>query len=215
MKIINKKHLQIDFLVSKNLVPYDYAINFMEHRVNYIAKGIEKEAIWFLEHPSIYTTGRSFESKADNIDNIPIYNTGRGGKITWHGPGQRIIYFMINIKKRNNNIRQFVFNLENYIINCLEELDIIAYKKKNLIGIWTKDTNGNDAKIASLGLRVSKGVIYHGLSINISCSLSYFKKIDPCGIKNSYVTSIFAIKKNIIIKKVDEVLEKNIVNIFN
>ena len=88
-------------------------------------------------------------------------------------------------------------------------------KKKNLIGIWTKDTNGNDAKIASLGLRVSKGVIYHGLSINISCSLSYFKKIDPCGIKNSYVTSIFAIKKNIIIKKVDEVLEKNIFNIFN
>ncbi len=215
MKIINKKHLQIDFLVSKNLVSYDYAINFMENRVNYIAKGIENEVIWFLEHPSLYTTGRSFESKANNIDNIPIYNTGRGGKITWHGPGQRIIYFMIDIKKRNNNIRKFVFDLENYIINCLKELDIIAYKKENLIGIWTKDTRGNDAKIASLGLRVSKGIIYHGLSININCNLSYFRKIDPCGIKNSHVTSIFEIKKNIIKREVDEVLERNILNIFN
>lgn len=215
MKIINKKHSQIDFLVSKSLVTYDDAINFMENRVNNISKGIENEAIWFLEHPSIYTTGRSFEIKTDNIDNIPIYNTGRGGKVTWHGPGQRIIYFMINIKKRNNNIRKFVFDLESYIINCLKELDIIAYKKKDLIGIWTKDTNGNDAKIASLGLRVSKGIIYHGLSININCNLSFFSKIDPCGIKDSYVTSIFAIKKNIIKRKFDKILEKNIFNIFN
>ena len=80
-----------------------------------------------------------FGVKTNNIDNIPIYNTGRGGKITWHGPGQRIIYFMINIKKRNNDIRKFVFNLENYIINCLTRTDIISYKKKDLIGIWTKD----------------------------------------------------------------------------
>jgi lipoyl(octanoyl) transferase len=215
MKIINKKNSQIDFLVSKRLVAYDNAINFMENRVNNIAKGIENEAIWFLEHPSIYTTGRSFVTKTDNIDSIPIYNTGRGGKVTWHGPGQRIIYFMINIKKRNNNIRTFVFDLESYIINCLKELDIKAYKKKDLIGIWTKDTNGNDAKIASLGLRVSKGVIYHGLSININCNLSFFSKIDPCGIKDSYVTSIFAIKKNNIKRKFDKILENNIFNIFN
>ena len=214
MKIINKKHLQIDFLMSKNLVAYDYAINFMEERVNYIVQGKKNEAIWFLEHPSVYTTGRAFVTKTNNIDNIPIYNTGRGGKITWHGPGQRIVYLMINIKKRNNDIRKFVFNLESYIINCLKELDIIAFKKKGLIGIWTKNENGNDAKIASLGLRVSKGIIYHGLSINVDCDLSNFKKIDPCGIKNSFVTSIGAIKGNIQKNKVDDILEKNIFNIF-
>ena len=214
MKIINKKHLQIDFLMSKNLVAYDYAINFMEERVNYIVQGKKNEAIWFLEHPSVYTTGRSFVTKTNNIDNIPIYNTGRGGKITWHGPGQRIIYLMINIKKRNNDIRKFVFNLESYIINCLRELGIISFKKKGLVGIWTKNENGNDAKIASLGLRVSKGIIYHGLSINVDCDLSNFKKIDPCGIKNSSVTSIVAINENIQKNKVDDILEKNILNIF-
>ena len=174
-----------------------------------------KELIWFLEHPSVYTTGRAFESKVGNIDNIPIYNTGRGGKITWHGPGQKIIYFMINIKQRKKDIRKFVSNLEKYIIYCLSELGIIAYKKNNLIGIWTKDKKGNDAKIASLGLRVSRGIIYHGLSINIDCDLSYFKKIDPCGIKNSYVTSVASLKESIKKIQVDEILQQNIFRIFN
>ena len=215
MKIINKKHLKIEFLISKSMVNYEEAINFMEQRVNYIAKGKKNEAVWFLEHPSVYTTGRSFESKTDNIDNIPIYNTGRGGKVTWHGPGQKIIYFMINIKDRKSDIRRFVQNIERYIIHCLRELDIVSYKKKGLIGIWTKDKKGNDAKIASLGLRVSRGIIYHGLSINIDCDLSNFKKIDPCGLKNSYVTSIASIKKNIVKKQIDEILQKNIFRIFN
>ncbi len=215
MKIINKKHLKIDLMISKKLVTYEEAVSFMEKQVTYIAKGKRNEVVWFLEHPSVYTTGRGFESKSKNIDNIPIYNTGRGGKVTWHGPGQKIIYFMINIKERENDIRKFVSNIEKYIIHCLNELDITAYKKMNLIGIWTKDKKGNDAKIASLGLRVSRGVIYHGLSINIDCDLSYFKKIDPCGIKNSYVTSIASIKENIIKTQVDNILQKNIFRIFN
>ena len=197
MKIINKKHLKIDLFISKGLVTYEEAINFMEKQVSYIAKGKRNELVWFLEHPSVYTTGRAFHSKTKNIDNVPIYNTGRGGKITWHGPGQKIIYFMINIKQREKDIRKFVSSLEKYIIYCLSELGIIAYKKNNLIGIWTKDKQGNDAKIASLGLRVSRGIIYHGLSINIDCDLSYFKKIDPCGIKNSYVTSVASLKESI------------------
>ncbi len=215
MKIINKKHLKIDLFISKDLVTYEEAISFMEKQVSYIAKGKRNEAVWFLEHPSVYTTGRAFESKTKSIDNIPIYNTGRGGKITWHGPGQKIVYFMINIKQRKNDIRKFVSNIEKYIIYCLSEIGIIAYKKKNLIGIWTKNKQGNDAKIASLGLRVSRGIIYHGLSINIDCDLSYFEKIDPCGIKNSYVTSIASIKKNIQKIQIDEILQKNVFRIFN
>ena len=215
MKIINKKKFSLDFLVSNYLVDYSEAIKFMEERVNLIKKEEEKEAIWFLEHPSLYTAGRSYKIKYSYIENIPIYNTGRGGKITWHGPGQRIIYFMIDIRKRKYDIRKFVSNLENYIIISLKELEIKAYKKKDLIGIWTKDKEKNDAKIASLGLRVSKGIIYHGVSLNIDCDLSYFKKIDVCGIRNSNVTSILSLKNRILKKNVDEVLERNISAIFS
>ena len=215
MKIINKKKLSLEFLVSNYLVDYSEAIKFMEERVNLIKKGKEKEAIWFLEHPSLYTAGRSYKIKYDYIENTPLYNTGRGGKITWHGPGQRIIYFMIDIKKRKYDIRKFVSNIENYIIISLKELEIKAFKKKDLIGIWTKDKEKNDAKIASLGLRVSKGIIYHGVSLNIDCDLSYFKKIDVCGIRNSNITSIFSLKNKIFKDNVDEVLERNISVIFS
>ena len=215
MKIINKKKLSLDFLVSNYLVDYSEAIKFMEERVNLIKKGQEKEAIWFLEHPSLYTAGRSYKIKYDYIENTPLYNTGRGGKITWHGPGQRIIYFMIDIKKRKYDIRKFVSNIENYIIISLKELEIKAFKKKDLIGIWAKDKEKNDAKIASLGLRVSKGIIYHGVSLNIDCDLSYFKKIDVCGIRNSNITSIFSLNNKIFKDNVDEVLERNISVIFS
>ena len=214
MKIINKKKLSIDFLFANELVDYKKSIEFMEKRVDLISKDRANEAVWFLEHPPIYTAGRSNEIKTKYLQNIPILNTNRGGKVTWHGPGQRIIYFMINIRKRKYDIRKFVLNLEKFIIKSLRELKIKAFKKKHLIGIWTKDNNKNDAKIASLGLRVSKGIIYHGLAINIDCDLSYFKKVDVCGIKNSNVTSISSLKKDIIKSEVDKVLKKNIKTIF-
>ena len=214
MKIINKKKLSIDFLFANELVDYKKSIEFMEKRVDLISKDRANEAVWFLEHPPIYTAGRSNEIKTRYLQNIPILNTNRGGKVTWHGPGQRIIYFMINIRKRKYDIRKFVLNLEKFIIKSLRELKIKAFKKKHLIGIWTKDNNKNDAKIASLGLRVSKGIIYHGLAINIDCDLSYFKKVDVCGIKNSNVTSISSLKKDIIKSEVDKVLKKNIKTIF-
>ena len=134
--------------------------------------------------------------------------------MTWHGPGQRIIYFMIDIKKRNLDIRSFVSKLEIYIMDSLLELKIQTFKKEKLIWIWTKDPNHNDAKIASLGLRVSRGIIYHGISININCDLSLFKKIDVCGLKNSHVTSIFSLKSDTLISNVDKILEKNISSIF-
>ncbi len=214
MKIINKKQLSIDFLISNHQVDYNKAVQFMEERVKSITIGRANEAIWFLEHPPLYTTVRSNETEMKHLQNIPIYNTRRGGKITWHGPGQRIIYFMINIRKRKYDLRKFVFNLESYLIKSLLELKIKAYKRKNIIGIWTKDKSKNDAKIASLGLRVSKGVIYHGISINIDCDLSYFKKIDVCGMKNSNVTSISSLKNNLVRSEVDIILQKNISDIF-
>ena len=214
MEIINKKKLTIDFIKTKTPIAYDKAISFMEKRVNLIATAKANELIWFLEHPSIFTTGRAYETENDYLENIPIYNTGRGGKLTWHGPGQRIIYIMINIKKRKYDIREFVSNLEESIIISLKELNINAYRKKNLVGIWTKNQNNNDAKIASLGLRISKGIIYHGISININCDLSYFKKIDPCGIKDSHVTSVISLKDDFNKLKIDSILKNNIFNLF-
>jgi lipoyl(octanoyl) transferase len=175
-----------------------------------VKNNIAKELIWFLEHPSIYTSGRGNPVNHSYINNIPIYNSGRGGKITWHGPGQRIIYFIIDLKKRKLDIRRFVSNIEKFIIDSLSELDIKAYKKNNIVGIWTLDKEKKEAKIGSLGLRVRKGIIYHGLSLNVSCDLSNFYKIDPCGIKGSRVTSVKSLKKLINKKEVDEVLKRKL-----
>ncbi len=204
----------IEIIETTKLVDYDYALTFMEKRISLVKSGDSNELIWFLEHPSIYTTGRGNYIKKKFINNVPLYNTGRGGKITWHGPGQRIIYFIINLKKRELDIRKFVTNVENFIILSLKELNISAYKKEKLIGIWTLDKNKKEAKISSMGLRVSKGIIYHGVSLNVSCDLNPFYDIEPCGIKGSRVTSIDQLKKTINTKVIDSVLKKNLKLLF-
>ena len=154
----------IEILESKKIIDYEFAINYMEEKLLEVKNNTAKELIWFLEHPSIYTSGRGHPVNRSYINKIPIYNSGRGGKITWHGPGQRIIYFIIDLKKRGLDIRRFVSNIEKFIIESLLELGIKAYKKDNIVGIWTLDKEKKEAKIGSLGLRVSKGIIYHGLS---------------------------------------------------
>ena len=205
----------IEILESKKIIDYKFAINYMEEKLLDVKNNTAKELIWFLEHPSIYTSGRGNPVKQSYINKIPIYNSGRGGKITWHGPGQRIIYFIIDLKKRRLDIRRFVSNIEKFIIDSLLELDIKAYKKKNIVGIWTLDKEKKEAKIGSLGLRVSKGIIYHGLSLNVSCDLSNFYKIDPCGIKDSRVTSVKNLKNLINKNEVDKVLKRKLKVLFN
>ena len=205
----------IEILESKKIIDYKFAINYMEEKLLGVKNNTAKELIWFLEHPSIYTSGRGNRINQRYINKIPIYNSGRGGKITWHGPGQRIIYFIIDLKKRRLDIRRFVSNIEKFIIDSLLELDIKAYKKKNIIGIWTLDKEKKEAKIGSLGLRVSKGIIYHGLSLNVSCDLSNFYKIDPCGIKDSRVTSVKNLKNLINKNEVDKVLRRKLKVLFN
>ena len=204
----------VEFKLSKDLVEYDSAIEYMNTHINKMKKNNAKELIWFLEHPSIYTSGRGNPVNQNYINKIPIYNSGRGGKITWHGPGQRIIYFIIDLKKRGLDIRRFVSNIEKFIIESLLELDIKAYKKNNIVGIWTLDKEKKEAKIGSLGLRVSKGIIYHGLSLNVSCDLSNFYKIDPCGIKDSKVTSVKNLKSLVNKNEVDEILKRKLKILF-
>ena len=214
MKNLNYIYENIEFKESKTPVFYKHALKFMEERVYFLKKNLNSEMVWFLEHPSIYTSGRGSFIKEEYINNIPVYNTGRGGKITWHGPGQRIIYFIINIKKRSIDIKSFVKNIENFIIKTLLEFNINAYKKETAIGIWTKNKNKEDAKISSLGLRVSKGIIYHGVSINVNCDLSNFYNIEPCGIRQPCVTSIQELSSFTEIEKVDIALKKNIKYLF-
>ncbi len=210
MKIKNKNLSDFNLINSNNRINLLEAISFMEKTVNDIFHNKEKEMIWFLEHESVYTCGRSQVSNEKKINNTPVYNINRGGKVTWHGPGQRIIYFMLNLKKRKLDIRYFVKSLEQIVIDSLLELNIAAFRKKGLIGIWTKNFNEEDAKIASLGLRVSRGIVYHGLSINVNCNLSNFNYISPCGISNAKVTSIKELKNKIEISKFDNILKKHL-----
>ena len=210
MKIKNKICKGVDVFINKNLIAYQESLDIMEKRVQDLYNERARELIWLLEHTSVFTSGRGHNEKRDYINNVPVINTNRGGKITWHGPGQKVIYLVLNLRKRQADIRKFVFALEEFIIDSLSEMNILSYRKKGLIGIWTKDKTGQDAKIASLGLRVSKGIIYHGLSINFNCDLKNFHKINPCGIRNGRVTSIKNLNSKISMEKCDNILEKNI-----
>ena len=210
MQIKNKIYKDLEILIEKKKIDYQKSLTLMEKRVIALQNCQAKELIWFLEHNSIYTTGRGYLEKKTTINNIPVLNTNRGGKITWHGPGQKIIYIVLNLKKRNIDIRKFVFNLEEFIIKSLEEVNISCFRKKGYVGIWTINKKGQEAKIASLGLRVSKGIIYHGMSINFNCELNNFYKINPCGINNAIVTSVHELNKNIKSNFLNKILKKKI-----
>ena len=177
--------------IKKSIKPVNYldAISFLEKRVEKIIKRQEKELIWILEHPSIFTAGTSYNEK-DIIDKeIDIIKTSRGGKITWHGPGQLICYLVIDLNNRKKDIRKFVHIIEKSIIETLEEIGVSSQSDRKNIGIWVK-SNKEEKKIAAIGIKVKKWIAYHGFSLNIDNDLSNYKKIIPCGIKDKGVTSL-------------------------
>ena len=182
--------------IKRSVKPVDYndAIQLLEKRLEKVINKSEKELIWFLEHNEIYTAGKNF-NKSDILDNkINLIKTSRGGKITCHSPGQLICYLVIDLKKRNKDIRKFILSLENSIIETLKEFSILGTNDRKNIGIWINHNN-EDKKIAAIGIRVRKWIAYHGFSINIKNNLDNFKKIIPCGIKNKSVTSLKEISK--------------------
>ena len=177
--------------IKKSIKPVNYldAISFLEKRVEKIIKRQEKELIWILEHPSIFTAGTSYNEK-DIIDKeIDIIKTSRGGKITWHGPGQLICYLVIDLNNRRKDIRKFVHIIEKSIIESLEEIGVSSQSDRKNIGIWVK-SNKEEKKIAAIGIKVKKWIAYHGFSLNIDNDLSNYKKIIPCGIKDKGITSL-------------------------
>jgi len=200
--------MSIEIKLSKKLVPYKKAMLFLNKRVEEVKNGENRELIWILEHPKTYTAGVSF-NKNEIIDKkIKIIKTNRGGKITLHNPGQKIIYFVINLNNRKKDIRKFIDVIEKSIIEFLNSFKIEGKEDKKNIGIWVKEK-----KIAAIGLRVSRWIAYHGFSINISNNLKEYLKITPCGLDNTKITSIYSEKKLIpknYEKKIINLLVKNI-----
>jgi len=200
----------MDIEIKKSVKPVNYmnAINLLENRVNNLIQNKGKELIWFLEHKAIFTAGTSYNEEEIIDKSIKVLKTNRGGKITWHGPGQIICYVAIDLNKRKRDIRRFITVIEKTIIDTLAEFNIRSFNDRKNIGIWIHD-NEEVKKIAALGIRVKKWVAYHGFSINFSNNLNEFKKIIPCGVNNRGVMTLKMIKN---VKKSDilEKLEKNL-----
>ena len=186
--------MDIEIKKSKKPVKYDVAIKFMENRLDDLNDKKSKELIWILEHNDLFTAGTSSKESEILDKSIKIIKTNRGGKITYHGPGQLICYFVIDLKKRKKDIRKFISTIEKTIIRTLKQFNIEAIADKKNIGIWYKDKS-ELKKIAAIGVRVKKWIAYHGFSININNDLNKYKAIVPCGIIDKGVTSLEKIKK--------------------
>ena len=185
--------MKIEIKKSTKLVEYKEAIDYLEKRLVQVNQKKETELIWILEHPNIYTAGTSYNENEILDKSINVVKTNRGGKITYHGPGQTICYFVIDLNKRKKDIRKFTETIENIIIQTLKEYQINSFNDRNNIGIWVNHKN-KIKKIAAIGIRVSRWIAYHGFSINVNNNLENYNKIIPCGIKNKGVSSLKLIK---------------------
>ena len=204
--------MNIDVKISVKPIDYIKSVNILEKRVIDVLQGKKDELLWILEHYPVYTAGTSSKI-ADLLDkNLNVIKTNRGGKHTYHGPGQKIVYFVLNLNRRERDIRKLISKIENCIIDILSEYKIKSYPDKKNIGIWVGDKN-NSMKIAAIGIRVKKWIAYHGFALNVCNDLSKYNGIIPCGIKDKGITSL----KKLGIKKynnIENIITKNFLNIF-
>ena len=207
----------MEWIKSRNPLDYKIALVRMEGIVDKIINGDEQETIWLLEHNEIYTAGTSTKDiHLENVKSAPIIKTNRGGQLTFHGPGQRIIYLMVNLERFSYDIRKYVSFLEQLIMNTLYEFNITTHRWDKAIGVWTyKSINSKKTikkerqKIASIGIRVRKKISFHGISVNINPNLDFFDKIIPCGLEDSKATSAEDLGVKISYNDFDEVLKIN------
>ena len=204
---------KIDIKTSNQNIEYFDAIKFMEKKIEKILDNKENEMLWFLNHHHIYTCGTSAnKNEILSKTNIPILQTNRGGKTTYHGPGQRVVYFMINLNKRKKDIRKFVSIIENSVISLLKEFGIEATTFPERVGIWVIKSQGNklskEKKIGAIGLRLKKWITYHGLSFNINPDLKFYKNINACGLKNYSSTSLKDLDFDLSNKEFDSIFKK-------
>ena len=199
----------IEWRVSEGQIPYDEALSFMNDRAAAIREGTASECVWLLEHPPLFTAGTSADSaELFNPQSFPVFEAGRGGRYTYHGPGQRVGYVMLDLEKRGKDIRCFVHALEGWMIDALAELGVTARREPGRIGIWVGEGD-DEAKIGALGVRVKRWVTLHGFAINVAPDLSHFSGIVPCGIAEFGVTSLAELGKQMPFTAVDAALERS------
>ena len=206
--------MNIEIKKSIKPIKYNFAIKRMEKRLEEIYEEKNNELIWILQHQDVYTAGVSFKEK-DIIDkSINFIKTNRGGKITYHGKGQLVFYFVINLKKRKISIKQLISLIEKTIIDTLSYFKIKSFADRKNIGIWTKNKN-DIKKVAAIGIKVKKWIAYHGFAINISNDLKKYDKINPCGLNSKKITNLHKIKKQNYKKIKDKLIDKFLINIQN
>ena len=206
--------MNIEIKKSKNPIKYEDALKLMEARLNELNEKKNNELIWILQHDEIYTAGTSY-SEDEIIDkSIKIIKTNRGGKITYHGPGQLICYLVIDLKKRNKDIRNFISIIEKTIVDSLKSYNINTFSDKENIGIWYDD-NSEIKKVAAIGVRVSKWIAYHGFSINIDSDLKKYDAIIPCGVKDKGITNLKTINNQSYANLKDRIIKNFISNLQN
>jgi lipoyl(octanoyl) transferase len=209
----------VEWVISDHLEPYDAAISAMEARSEAIARGDAAECVWLLEHPALYTAGTSAKT-GDLLDSrFPVFKTGRGGEYTYHGPGQRVAYAMLNLSERKPDVRAFVAALEAWIIGTLAEFNITGERREDRVGVWVKRPDKGDSfedKIAAIGIRVRRWVTFHGISLNVEPDLGHFSGIVPCGIKDQAfgVTSLVDLGLPVTMADADMALKKGFEAVF-
>ena len=200
---------EIEWRVSEGLVPYPAALAEMEARAAAVRAGTERELVWLLEHPPLFTAGTSANpAELFNPLGFPVFEAGRGGRYTYHGPGQRVVYLVLDLEQRGRDIRCFVHSLEGWMIAALAELGVEARREPGRIGIWTGEGTA-EAKIGAIGVRVRRWVTMHGLAINVAPDLSHFGGIVPCGIAEFGVTSLEKLGRNPSMILLDRALEQS------
>lgn len=202
---------EIDWIIEPGLTEYEAALASMERRAEAIRTAGARERIWLVEHPPVYTAGTSAKS-TDLVDpdRFPVVQTGRGGQYTYHGPGQRVGYVMLDLARRGNDVRRFVHALEQWIIDALALLNVSAHAAEGRVGLWV-DTPAGEAKIAAIGVRVKRWVTFHGFAINVAPALDHFGGIIPCGLPDYPVTSIRMLGAPGTIAQLDEALRETFI----
>ncbi|EEA95818.1 lipoyl(octanoyl) transferase LipB [Pseudovibrio sp. JE062] len=208
----------VEWVIDDELIPYEVAQKEMEERVAAIAAGEANERVWLLEHPPLYTAGTSADP-ADLIakDRFPVYETGRGGQYTYHGPGQRVAYVMLDLKRRQQDVRAFVAALEQWLIDTLWQHHVRGERREDRVGVWVqRPEKGKDVedKIAAIGIRLRKWVTFHGISLNVDPDLEHFTGIVPCGVQKHGVTSFVDLGLPLTMPEVDIILREQFEEIF-
>ena len=200
--------------ISEGLVPYPEAMAIMDRHVDRIGRGEEQERVWLLEHPALYTAGTSAHTE-DLVEpgRFPVFKSGRGGQYTYHGPGQRVAYVMLDLKRRGGDLRAFVAALEQWVIDTLGDFNVRGERREDRVGVWVRRGERED-KIAAIGIRVRHSVSFHGISINVEPDLTHFSGIVPCGIREHGVTSLVDLGLPVTMEDLDVALKRNFQRIF-